>query len=232
MLEEMYISGAYLEKNPTWHVEESPWKATQIIRMLTHNHIAPATICEVGCGAGEVLKQLQKRMDEACTYCGYDISPQAIALAQSRANARLHFKLADIKQEENAFFDLILAMDVVEHVEDYLGFLRTIKSKGQYKILHIPLDISVQTVLRATPLSGMREAYGHIHFFTKELALQVLKDTGYEILDYFYTSLYVELPSDRIGRKLLLWPRKLFFMLHPDLAARILGGFSLLVLAK
>ena len=232
MLEKMYVSGAYLEKNPTWHVEESPWKTAQIMRMLTNNQIAPTTICEVGCGAGEVLKQLQEHLDKKCTYCGYDISPQAIEMAQSRANARLHFKLADIKQEENVFFDLILVMDVVEHVEDYLGFLQAIRSKGQYKILHIPLDISVQTVLRAKPFSGMREAYGHIHFFTKELALQALKDTGYEVLDYFYTALYVELPSDRIGRKLLLWPRKLFFAIHPDLAARILGGFSLLVLAK
>jgi hypothetical protein len=171
-------------------------------------------------------------MEKECTYWGYDISPQAIEMAQSRANGRLHFKLADIKQEEDAFFDLILVMDVVEHVEDYLGFLRTIKPRSQYKILHIPLDISVQTVLRAKPLSGMREAYGHIHFFTKELALQMLKDTGYEVLDYFYTALYVELQSDRIGRRLLLWPRKLFFAIHPDLAARILGGFSLLVLAK
>ncbi|HVB75218.1 MAG TPA: hypothetical protein VNE38_16830 [Ktedonobacteraceae bacterium] len=33
-LEEVYTSGEYLEKNPTWHVEESPWKAKQIMRML------------------------------------------------------------------------------------------------------------------------------------------------------------------------------------------------------
>ena len=33
-LEDMYKSGEYLEKNPTWHVEESPWKARQIMRML------------------------------------------------------------------------------------------------------------------------------------------------------------------------------------------------------
>lgn len=34
MLEQLYTSGEYLEKNPTWHVEESPWKAKQVIRML------------------------------------------------------------------------------------------------------------------------------------------------------------------------------------------------------
>jgi len=110
--------------------------------------------------------------------------------------------------------------------------LREIKPKSQYKILHIPLDLSVQTVLRGNPLLGMRHSYGHIHYFTKEIALELLKDVGYEVLDYFYTALYAELPSNSIGRKLLILPRKLFFAIHKDWAARILGGFSLLILAK
>jgi 2-polyprenyl-3-methyl-5-hydroxy-6-metoxy-1,4-benzoquinol methylase len=122
MTQELYISGTYLEKNPTWHVEESPWKARQIMRMVTRNHIVPKTICEVGCGAGEVLKQLQEQMDSECLFWGYDISPQAFELSKSRANERLQFKLADIRQEQNAFFDLILIMDVIEHLEDYFRF--------------------------------------------------------------------------------------------------------------
>ncbi|GAC1565336.1 MAG: hypothetical protein NVS3B14_02690 [Ktedonobacteraceae bacterium] len=56
-LEEVYTSGEYLEKNPTWHVEESPWKAKQIMRMVAQNGIEPRTICEVGCGVGEVSIQ-------------------------------------------------------------------------------------------------------------------------------------------------------------------------------
>lgn len=63
MSQQLYISGEYLNKNPTWHVEESPWKAQQILRMLTLHHLTPRSICEVGCGAGEVLKQLQEQMD-------------------------------------------------------------------------------------------------------------------------------------------------------------------------
>src|SRR5713226_2405450 len=103
MLEEMYTSGDYLVKKPTWHVEDSSWKAKQIIRMMTQNHIAPQTICEVGCGAGEILKQLQESMDNQCMFWGYDISPQAIELCKIRSNDRLQFKLADIKQEQAAF---------------------------------------------------------------------------------------------------------------------------------
>ena len=108
MLDELYTSGVYLEKNPSWHVEESPWKAKHVIHMMRQNHILPEKICEVGCGAGEVLKQLQEKMDKDCTFWGYDISPQAFELARSRANERLHFKLADIRQERDILFDLIL----------------------------------------------------------------------------------------------------------------------------
>ena len=68
MLESIYTSGEYLQKNPTWHVEESPWKATQILRMMKQSGITPKTIREVGCGAGEVLKQLQEKMEETARF--------------------------------------------------------------------------------------------------------------------------------------------------------------------
>ncbi len=230
-LEELYISGEYLEKNPTWHVEESPWKATQIMRMLAQNRLAPATICEVGCGAGEVLKQLQGKMDSTCSFLGYDISPQAIELTKSRANERLHFKLADLRQEQDAYFDLMLIMDVVEHLEDYFSFLRDLKAKSQYKIIHLPLDLSVQSLLRPNGLLSNRRAYGHIHYFTKDIALEMLKDAGYEVVDYFYAPRSIGLANNLV-KKLLILPRVLFFSLRKDLAVRVLGGYSLLVLAK
>ncbi len=108
MIENMYTSGEYLERHPTWYVEDSPWKAKQIIRMMTQNNMLPETICEVGCGAGEILKQLQVRLGSQCTFWGYEISPQAFELCKSRENEKLHFRLADISQEAQAVFDLIL----------------------------------------------------------------------------------------------------------------------------
>lgn len=232
MLEDVYVNGEYLEKNPGWHVEESAWKAKQISRMLKKHDFAPKTICEVGCGVGGVLHELQKRLSDDCMLWGYDISPQAITLCAPRANDRLHFKLADIRQEQDVFFDFLLILDVIEHIEDYFGFLRALKLKSQYKILHIPLDLSLQTLLRSNGLIHVRNDYGHIHYFTKEIALRMLQDVGYEVIDYFYTLRAIEEPTELIGRKMLRQPRKWLFRIHQDLAARILGGFSLLVLVK
>lgn len=232
MLKDLYTSGEYLKLNPDWHVEESPWKAKQAMRMIMKNKLAPGTICEVGCGAGEILKQLQEHMDDSCLFWGFDISPMAIELAKIRANERLQFKLVDIREEKDAFYDLILVMDVIEHLEDYFSFLREIKAKSHYKIFHIPLDLSEQTILRRNGLLKVRQSYGHIHYFSKEIALQLLQDTGYEVVDHFYTARSLELPSNEIKRNILRLPRKLLFGINKDLAARVLGGFSLLILAK
>jgi len=227
----IYENGVYLEKNPLWHVEESAWKATQILRMLERNHLTPRTICEAGCGAGEVLKQMHDRMDHDCSFWGYEISPQAFQMCKARATERLHFKLADIREEKDSRSDLMLVLDVLEHLEDYFGFLRELKPRSRYKIFHIPLDLSVQTVMRKGALLKRRDLHAHLHYFTKETALQTLRDTGYELIDFFYTPRSVELGSEFI-QKVLKLPRRVCFAIHQDLAARVLGGFSLLVLAE
>ena len=248
MTQDLYTSGAYLQKNPLWHADESPWKANYVLQIIAKNSIAPKTICDVGCGAGEVLRLVQEGMNEGCIFWGYEISPQAFALCHSRANERLHFKLADIRQEKGAHFDLILLLDVLEHLEDYFTFLREIQPKSEYKIIHIPLDISARTVFRGD-LIKFRAAYGHIHYFTKDLAIQMLKDVGYEVVDYLYTwqsnSIHFVWNENRnnprklarrlvgfIGRTILGVPSQILFAIHKDLAVRVIGRWRLLVLAK
>jgi len=199
--------------------------------MLQQNRLQPRTICEVGCGAGEVLKLLQEKMDKTCLFWGYDISPQAIKMCENRANEKLQFQLADISREEGAFFDLILVLDVFEHVENYFEFLGEIRPKGDLKIFHIRLDLSVQTLLRKRGLLKNRDLYGHIHYFTKETALAVLQDVGYEVLEHFYTPRGIELAQE-IVHKIALPLRKVCFRIQADLAVRILGGYGLLVLAR
>jgi SAM-dependent methyltransferase len=227
----IYTDGTYLDKNPLWHTDESPFKVKQILRMLKKHRLQPTTICEVGCGAGEVLRLLQQKMDDPCHFWGYDISPQAMKLCKNRTNDGLHFKLADLTREEGAFFDLLLVLDVFEHVEDYFGFLDGIRAKGDLKIFHIPLDLSVQAVLRKRGLLKRRELWGHLHYFTKETALETLKHVGYEVLDYFYTPRSIELATEAV-HKLALLPRMICFRIHQDLAVRTLGGYGLLVLAR
>jgi SAM-dependent methyltransferase len=231
-VEKLYTSGNYLEKNPLWHTEESSWKAENVMRMINRHKISARTICEVGCGAGEVLKQLQQRLDKECDFLGCDISPQAIELCTSRANDNLHFELGDATILSGRFFDVILVLDIIEHLEDYFSFLRMVKERALYKVFHIPLDLSVQAVLRASPLMRDRERFGHIHYFTKETALQLLTDLGYNIIDWFYTAVALDLPSANFKNIVMRIPRRLLYSVNMDVAVRLLGGYRLLVLTK
>jgi hypothetical protein len=227
----IYTDGDYLIRNDGWHTEDSPWKATQIIKILDRNAIRPSTVCEIGSGAGEILNQLHAKLPPGTKYYGYEISPQAHAMALQREKEGLTFLLKDIL-EEDVFYDVALIIDVIEHVQDFYGFLQKIKNKATYKIFHIPLDLSVQTVWRSKPILTGRKQVGHIHYFTKETALAALEDSGYTIADHFYTSGMVELPGKPLRSKMLIWPRKLLFGINQDFAARLLGGYSLMVLAK
>ncbi len=227
----IYTTGEYARENPSYHVEDSPWKARHILRMIHKHNLQPRTICEVGCGAGEILKQLQESLPGDVQFEGYEISPQAFALCQERANERLRFHCASLPPDETQTFDLLLCVDVFEHVPDYIGFLKALRPKADRTIFHIPLDLSVQSVLRSSPIMNTRKQFGHLHYFTKDTALATLQDCGYDVLDSSFTAVGAERGR---GLKSLLakWPRMILATLSHDLAARLLGGHSLLVLTK
>lgn len=225
----IYGDGTYLDNNRTWHVEDSPWKARQIAALLDLHKLRPATVCEVGCGAGEILRQLSARYP-AASFDGYELSPQAFELCKERASAKVRYHLRNVL-DENVFYDCLLCIDVLEHVEDPMGFLKALKSVSTYKVFHIPLDISVLSVLRST-LMDQRRIVGHLHYFTRETALATLTECGYEVVDSRYTTSFSDLPSPTLRAKLARLPRILLYSLSPDWAVRLLGGCSLLVLAK
>jgi len=228
----IYSDGTYLENNESWHVEDSPWKAAQILKMLSKHSLKPRTIGEVGCGAGEVLNQLALSLNDVqCT--GYDLSPQAIELATVRASDSVSFHLGDIANTKTPF-DLVIAMDVMEHVEDYFGFARKLAPLGTYKIYHIPLDCNVLSVLRGWPIMDARAKVGHIHYFFRETALATLTESGQQVLDHMFTASATESEgaSKSLKARFLNLFRRVLFSAAPAFTARVLGGFSLLVLTK
>jgi SAM-dependent methyltransferase len=231
----IYTTGDYLETTKTWHTEDSPWKASQICKILQKNKINPKQVAEVGCGAGRVLEQLSRQDFLAdAQFCGYDISPQAINLAQQVKHDRLSFHSSDIfSQQHTEHYNLLLAIDVFEHVPDYMGFLEKSQAKADYKIYHIPLDIHVSSVLRNAFISH-RYTIGHIHYFTADSALSALRDTGHEIVDYFYTNAAFDMFSTHPSLKKAVAnvPRWILQKVSLPFTVRLLGGYSLLVLAK
>ena len=226
----IYTNGTYLRNNPDWHADDAAWKASHIARMLERHKLRPASVCEVGCGSGEVVRALSEHLPGA-RFVGCDVSPHAIEISRRKAAGNLDFRLEDVLQS-SAHYDLVMAIDVFEHVEDCFGFVRRLKERGRHKLFHIPLDLSALSVARKSKLTAMRESVGHIHYFTKDTALALLQDTGYRVIDHFYTSGSTELGNYGWKTRLLKAPRQALFALDPDAAARWLGGYSLMVLAE
>ena len=225
-----YINGDYAMGNPEWHQADSPWKATQIAAMISRNNLSCRSIVDVGCGAGEVLVQLQRQLPPDVVFTGFEISPQAVRMAQKKAGPHLSFRQAAFPDE---FSDLLLLIDVFEHVENPLEFLRSLRPHARRFIFHIPLDLSVLSVWREWPLLKRRRTVGHLHYFTRATALATLEDAGYEVRDWFYPPYPHPLGSESLKTVLIRrLPEYLVSRISSDCAVRIFGDHSLLVLAE
>ena len=120
------------------------------------------------------MVQLSKRYPES-KFDGFEISPQGFALCKERESDRIKFFNGNFCAAEVPLYDVVLCIDVFEHIEDYFSFLRGIREKGKAFIFHIPLDMNVQMVWRSSPILMVRSTVGHLHYFSKETALATLR---------------------------------------------------------
>lgn len=230
---DIYNDGTYKEKNPTWDDEFAPWKAAMVQEMINKNELKFSRLVEIGCGAGGILEYLQKHNPAIKSCQGYDISKDAIQLAQSKNLSGIEFINKDLLAEDAAAADLLLCIDVIEHIDDFYGFLEKLKNKSSQFIFHIPLDLSCRALLKPHVIYTQRELVGHIHYFSEEIALWALKDTGYEIVDLFYSKPIIDeenVKGLKANIKKVL--RNFSYSINPKLSVKLWGGYSLMVLAK
>lgn len=228
--ESIYTDGSYLDKTGgTWHLEDSPFKAKQVVGILArHPEVRPNTVCEIGCGAGGILAELQKLLPGGTTFTGYEISPQAHALSAGFSNAQCRYVLGDAFADPSTY-DLVLVMDVVEHVEDCFSFLRRTRRKGRWKLYHIPLDTHASGTLRG--VNGW-DSFGHIHLFTLETALKLVEHTGHRVVDWTLTDGALAAPNKKFRTRIANLVRLPLAKFSAKLAARLIGGYSILILAE
>jgi len=232
-MQDIYRDGTYLASNPSWGEEDSIWKANCIQRMIQRNQLRPSSVTDIGCGAGGVLLALESFFPSDVRLEGYDISPQAIQLARRHGNRRLSFHQVEWPFEQMVLSDLLLVIDVVEHVQDYIGFLHTIKKSANHFIFHIPLDLSCRTLLKPHVLLQQREAVGHIHYFSEEHVLWFLKDAGYKVTDreVTFSETDRQIPKS-IRQSIKKMGRRVSYALFPKSSMKWWGGYSLLLLCE
>lgn len=225
-----YLSADYLQKNPSWDSEDSPWKAEKVREMLAANRLQPASIVDVGCGAGIVLSELQHHYPEA-RLAGFDIAPDAERFWEAPRARGIELTVGDFTALPAAVCDVLLVLDVVEHLQDPFAFLARIRGRARHCLFHFPLDLSALSVLRETPLLHVRHKVGHVHYYTRSLALALLEDCGYRVIDARYTGAAFSAPRRTLGTALAGLPRRLARWIDPHWGVRLLGGETLMVLA-
>jgi len=225
-----YTGGDYLAENPTWHEEDAPWKTKHIEAILARNAVHPRSICEVGCGTGAIVEILARQHPEA-EVSGYEISPQAYerSLLRKAPNLTFNFGTAFGLGKQ---FDVSMAIDVIEHVENPFDFVRSMKDISRWQVLHIPLDMNALAVGRGWVITQARDKIGHIHYFTRDTALALLRECGLEIVDSFYTPWAIDQSSKTWKKRAAAYPRRIAFALAPHATVRAVGGWSLMVLAR
>ncbi len=221
----------YFRLKTDWDIGDSPWKAKYAFDILKKNNINPKTITEVGCGVGEILLNMdQLYNDPSMRYEGYDIAIDAIKIAKIKERENIKFFNEDLTKKET-FTDVLLMIDVFEHVPDYLGFVEDCSKRAKYKVYHIPLDVHMSSLLRGKMIDA-RNAVGHLHYYTKETALATLVDTEQKVIDYFYTHGNIKTPKKSFKMKLGNIARKVLFSIAPDFTVKLIGGYSLMVITE
>jgi len=231
-MRDIYNNGEYLKNNPAWGEEDVAWKGGMIVDLLKKNKISFNTAIEVGCGMGGILRVMQSAFPQGL-FSGYDISSAVIERAKQSENENLHFYNADFTNTVTAKVDLLLMIDVVEHVRDYYLFMESLKGKANRFIFHIPLDLSCRTVLKPHVSLQQRQSVGHIHYFTEEHVFWLLKDSGYKVIDFIYTKPLIDLEKPASFKNAVKkFLRNISFSVNQKLSVKLWGGYSLLIIAE
>jgi SAM-dependent methyltransferase len=225
-----YRSGTYAEANPDWHDGDAAHKARAVADLVRFAGLQPRTVVDVGCGAGGVLRHLRTELRAEwprTEWEGFDLAPEAVRRARKTEGEGLSFVEGDFLQSERRA-DLILCLDVVEHVADDAAFLAALRERAPAFVFRLPLDLSALDLVRPARLLRIRERYHHRHFWTRDLAAALLRDAGFVVQHERYDR--VPPVGGRRSRAADVVRRGLVRVVpHP--AVTLLGGFSWLVLA-
>lgn len=187
-METTFYEDYYRHENSHWWFR---WRYDLITKLVTTlKEEGTFRILDAGCGTGQMTKQLED-IGEAV---GMDSAPEAIAYAQSRGVERLVRGSITAPPFAERSFDCVLALDVIEHVDDDMGILtslfRVIKPGG-----HLIITVPAFDAL----WSEHDEINHHKRRYRAPQLRLLLQEAGFDVdrLTYCNTALYVPVLATR-----------------------------------
>jgi len=152
-------------------------------------------ILDAGCGTGEFIPLLEKHGQ----VYGIDNSQEAIKICKNRGFQAKRGSLLSVPFSDG-FFDLTLALDVIEHIDNDLIALRELKRVTKPDGLILITVPAYQFLWSAHDL-----AHHHKRRYSSKILKNKLKEAGFEILklSYFNTILSPIIISLRLIKKLI-----------------------------
>lgn len=150
----------------------------------------PKRVLEIGCASGQTLAWFRERGAEQAV--GVEYSREAAAMAEARGIGRII--VGDIERMdldlEPASFDLLIAGHVLEHLADPWKTLRKLRDylrPGGQLVGALP-NVRHHSVVIPLLFKGQWEYqpsgimdWTHLRFFSRQTALTLVKDAGFEI---------------------------------------------------
>lgn len=191
-MEERYYSEYFkVEDRHWWFVGRR-----RIFMRVLDRHLGPGRsrrILDVGCGTGTMLGRLARYGEPE----GMDADAQAVAMCHSRGLERVRHVQSPPLPWEDGSFDLVTALDVLEHADDDRGLLRELTRVTR------PGGLVLVSVPAFRWLWGAQDEISHHRrrYVAQELEERVA-EAGLELrhLSYFNTLLFPAIAAVRLLR--------------------------------
>lgn len=147
-------------------------------------------LLDIGCSDGS-FAQYAGRLLRAKTY-GVDISAGAIKLAKTRLGVAMQHNGADKLPFPDKSFDLIFALEIIEHIYDtdfFLAEIHRVLKVGGKLILSTPnlasLKNRLKLLINGYPqyLEYSTTGAGHIHLYTSPVLSGQLQQNGLQVIE-------------------------------------------------
>ncbi len=160
------------------------WKWS-LLEGLIRRRLTPQSILEFGCGSGEMLGYARNAFPGAELH-GVDISERMLEMALERlGNVRTTRGGEEALEAYQPRVDLVLAVDILEHLVEPERAVRALATAGRYVALKIPLERRrIRLGIRRQRV-GTEHIAGHLHFWTAGDARRLLTRSGLRILEEF-----------------------------------------------
>lgn len=173
----------------------------QVLRRLIGNHLKPESkVLEIGCGNGLVMWQMEKFLHVVPDGC--DLNVQALEAMMPVSGKVYLYDIFDLNPALVGQFDMVMMLDVLEHIDDDRLFLQTAMKylkPGGWMVVGVPAHQKL--------FSKYDQLVGHVRRYERKELVQLFQSAGLQdtVVCFWGFSL---LP--------MLWLRKIYLSFIAD----------------